>query len=40
MQLTLVQGLLLFIVGAICQFDQQTEAFYWFRPMVASFFTG
>lgn len=40
MQLTLVQGLLLFIVGTICQFDQQTEAFYWFRPMVAAFFTG
>jgi PTS system galactosamine-specific IIC component len=28
------------LVGFICSIDQQTEAFYWFRPMVASFFTG
>lgn len=40
MQITLVQGLLMLLVGFICSIDQQTEAFYWFRPMVASFFTG
>ena len=40
MQITLLQGLLMLLVGFICSIDQQTEAFYWFRPMVASFFTG
>ena len=40
MALTLGQGLLILIVGFICSIDQQTEAFYWFRPMVCTFFTG
>lgn len=40
MEITLVQGLLLLLVGAICGMDQCWEAFYWFRPMVVSFFAG
>jgi len=40
MQITLVQGLLLALVGFICGIDQLTENFYWFRPIVVSFFAG
>lgn len=40
MEITLVQGLLLTLVGLICAIDQCWEAFYWFRPMVVSFFAG
>ena len=40
MELTLSQGLLMALVGFVCSFDQQTEALYWFRPIVAAFFTG
>ncbi|MFU7517200.1 PTS mannose/fructose/sorbose/N-acetylgalactosamine transporter subunit IIC [Clostridium sp. HCS.1] len=40
MEITLVQGLLLMLVGFICAVDQIWEAFYWFRPMVVSFFAG
>lgn len=40
MELSLLQGLMLMLVGFICSIDKQTEALYWFRPIVASFFTG
>ncbi len=40
MQITLVQGILLMVVGLICGIDQLTENFYWFRPMVVSFLAG
>lgn len=40
MQITLLQGILLTVVGFICGIDQLTENFYWFRPMVVSFFAG
>lgn len=40
MEITLIQGLLLALVGFICGIDQCWEAFYWFRPMVVSFFAG
>lgn len=40
MEITLVQGLLLMLVGFICGIDQCWEAFYWFRPMVVAFFAG
>jgi PTS system galactosamine-specific IIC component len=40
MQITLLQGLGLGLVGFICKLDQQTEAFYWFRPIVVSFLAG
>lgn len=40
MQITLIQGILLAVVGFICGVDQLTENFYWFRPMVVSFFAG
>lgn len=40
MEITLFQGLLLFVVGFICAVDAQWEAFYWFRPMVVAFFAG
>ena len=40
MELSLLQGLMLMLIGFICSIDKQTEALYWFRPIVASFFTG
>lgn len=40
MDITLIQGLLLALVGFICACDAQFEAFYWFRPMVVAFFAG
>ncbi len=40
MEITLIQGLLLLVVGFICGVDQCWEAFYWFRPMVVAFFAG
>lgn len=40
MEITLMQGLLLALVGFICGLDQIMEAFYWFRPLVVSFFAG
>lgn len=40
MEITLVQGLLLLLVGFVCGLDQVWEAFYWFRPMVVAFFAG
>lgn len=40
MEITLIQGLLLMLVGFICAVDHCWEAFYWFRPMVVSFFAG
>lgn len=40
MEITLFQGLLLFLVGFICSLDEQWEAFYWFRPMIVAFFAG
>lgn len=40
MEITLVQGLLLALVGFVCAIDQVFEAFYWFRPLVVSFFAG
>ena len=40
MTISLVQGLLLALVGFICALDAAFEAFYWFRPMVVSFFAG
>ena len=40
MEITLIQGLLLMLVGFVCALDQVFEAFYWFRPMVVAFFAG
>lgn len=40
MEITLIQGILLALVAFICGIDQCWEAFYWFRPMVVSFFAG
>lgn len=40
MEITLIQGLLLLVVGFVCGVDQCWEAFYWFRPMVVAFFAG
>lgn len=40
MEITLVQGLLLALVGFVCGMDQIFEAFYWFRPMVVAFLAG
>lgn len=40
MEISLIQGLLLTLVGFICAIDAGWEAFYWFRPMVVSFFAG
>lgn len=40
MEITLIQGLLLLVVGFVCGIDQCWEAFYWFRPMVVAFFAG
>ena len=40
MEITLIQGLLLALVGFVCGCDQIFEAFYWFRPLVVSFFAG
>lgn len=40
MEITLFQGLLLTVIGFICAVDASWEAFYWFRPMVVSFFVG
>ena len=40
MEITLLQGLGLGLVGFVCKLDQQTEAFYWFRPIVVSFLAG
>lgn len=40
MQITLVQGILLAIVAGICAIDKETEAFFWFRPIVTSFLAG
>lgn len=40
MEITLIQGLLLALVGFICALDGGLEVFYWFRPMVVAFFAG
>jgi len=40
MEITLIQGLLLFLVGFICALDAGLEVLYWFRPMVVAFFAG
>lgn len=40
MEITLLQGLGLMLVGFVCALDQIWEAFYWFRPMVVAFFAG
>ena len=40
MEITFLQGLLLALVGFVCECDRTFEAFYWFRPIVVSFFAG
>lgn len=40
MEITLLQGLGLMLVGFVCACDQIFEAFFWFRPMVVAFFAG
>lgn len=40
MQITLVQGILLAIMAFIAGVDNQTEAFFWFRPMTTAFLAG
>ena len=40
MELTMFQGLALMLMGFVVSIDQQTEAFYWFRPIVVCFLTG
>lgn len=40
MEITLIQGLLLMLVGFICALDAGLEVLYWFRPMVVAFFAG
>ena len=40
MEITLIQGILLFLVGFICALDAGLENFYWFRPLVVAFFAG
>jgi len=40
MTITLLQGILLALVGFLLGIDQCTEAFSWFRPLVVSFFAG
>jgi PTS system galactosamine-specific IIC component len=40
MEITLVQGILLFAIGFICALDQDWEVFFWFRPMVVAFLAG
>ncbi len=40
MELTLLQGLALTLMGFVFNIDQQTEAFYWFRPIVVCFVSG
>ena len=40
MQITLVQGILLAVMSFIAGIDNQTEAFFWFRPMTTAFLAG
>lgn len=40
MEITLIQGILLFLVGFICALDAGLENFYWFRPLVVALFAG
>jgi len=40
MSITLTQGILLAVVAFICGLDNALEAFFWFRPIVISFFVG
>ena len=40
MEITLIQGLLLTLIGFICAIDRAWEGFYWFRPIVVAFFAG
>ena len=40
MSITLTQGILLAVVAFICGLDGAMEVFFWFRPIVVSFFTG
>lgn len=40
MSINLVQGILLAVVAFICALDGALEAFFWFRPIVVSFFAG
>ena len=40
MSITLVQGLMLALMAAICAIDKCTEAFFWFRPITTAFLTG
>ena len=40
MEITLIQGILLFLVGFSCALDAWLENFYWFRPLVVAFFAG
>jgi PTS system galactosamine-specific IIC component len=40
MEISIIQGILLFVVGFICALDQDWEAFFWFRPIVVAFFAG
>ena len=40
MQITLVQGILLAVMAFVAGIDNQTEAFFWFRPMTTAFLAG
>ena len=40
MSITLVQGILLAVVGFICALDGAIEVFFWFRPIVVGFLAG
>ncbi|MBR5048534.1 MAG: PTS sugar transporter subunit IIC, partial [Erysipelotrichaceae bacterium] len=40
MSITLVQGIMLALMSAICAIDKCTEAFFWFRPITTAFLTG
>jgi PTS system galactosamine-specific IIC component len=40
MEISLIQGILLFVVAFVCGLDQIWEAFFWFRPMVVAFLAG
>ncbi|MBO4218647.1 MAG: PTS sugar transporter subunit IIC [Erysipelotrichaceae bacterium] len=40
MSITLVQGLMLALMSAICAVDKCTEAFFWFRPITTAFLSG
>lgn len=40
MEVTLAQGIWITIMAFICGIDFSLEAFFWFRPIIAAFFTG